>query len=124
MQNKITINGTEIRQPDTGLAYSFETTYTADSGRDTSGILHESAMFTVENFGYTASGLSASEMSQILALIAKGQRFTLHYMSPYYGTWRDDDFYVGKGSLSIGNWIEAEECYDSLSFNLIGVNPI
>lgn len=123
MQDKLKINNTVIRQPDTGLAFDFETTYSSASGRDTTGVMHEDALFTVERFGYTATGLSKSEMSQILSLIV-GQRFTMHYLSPYYGTWRDDTFYVGKGSLSIGSWEEDAEQYESLSFNIVGVNPI
>lgn len=124
MQEKITINGTVIRQPDTGLAFDFETTYTEDSTRVQSGVGHFTPMFTVEAFGYEASGLTKAEMYTILQLVAKGGNFQLHYYSPYYGTWRTDTFYVGKGSLKIGSLIEDGELFDSLSFNMIGVNPI
>lgn len=124
MQEKITINGTVIRQPDTGLAFDFETTYTEDSTRVQSGVGHFTPMFTVEAFGYEASGLTKAEMYTILQLVAKGNNFQLHYYSPYYGTWRTDTFYVGKGSLKIGSLIEDGELFDSLSFNMIGVNPI
>ena len=124
MQDKITINGTVIRQPDTGLAFDFETTYTEDSTRVQSGVGHFTPMFTVEAFGYEASGLTKAEMYTILQLVAKGNNFQLHYYSPYYGTWRTDTFYVGKGSLKIGSLIEDGELFDSLSFNMIGVNPI
>lgn len=123
-QEKLKFNNTVIRQPDAGLAYDFETTYSEGSGRETSGILHEEALFTVERFGYEASRLTLEEMSQILQIIAKGARFTMHYLSPYYGEWRDDTFYVGKGSLAIGTWHEDTELYDSLSFNIVGVNPL
>lgn len=123
-QDYIKINNTKIRQPDEGLGYDFETTYTEDTTRVQSGVLHLSPMFTVEAFSYTASYLTVDEMRTILQKVAKGRRFTLHYFSPYYGTWRDDLFYVGKGSLSIGRLNEATERFDSLSFNMVGVNPI
>lgn len=123
-QQKIKFNNVTVRQPDEGLAYSFETTYTEDSDRTQDGVLTETAMFTVEAFAYTASNLTQAEMSAILQIVAKGQRFLLHYLSPYYGYWRDDWFYVGKGSLAIGAWIESDEVYSSLTFNMIGVNPI
>lgn len=123
-QDYIKINNTKIRQPDEGLGYDFETKYTEDTTRVQSGVLHLSAMFTVEAFSYTASYLTVDEMRTILQKVAKGRRFTLHYFSPYYGTWRDDLFYVGKGSLSIGRLNEATERFDSLSFNMVGVNPI
>ncbi len=124
MQDCIKINNVKIRQPDEGLGFEFETTYTEDSTRVQSGVGHFTPMFTVESFSYEAAGVTLAEMKTILQLVAKGAYFTLHYFSPYYGQWRDDTFYVGKGSLSIGTLREDEELYDSLSFNMIGVNPI
>ena len=124
MQDVYKINGTEIHQPDDGLGYDFETTYTTDSTRVQSGNGHFTPMFTVEAFSYEASFVTVDEMCFILQAVAKGQNFTLHYWSPYYGEWRTDTFYVGKGSLKIGSLIEDGELFDSLSFNMIGVNPI
>jgi hypothetical protein len=123
-QNYITINGVKIKQPDEGLGYSFETTYTSDSTRVQSGAMHATPMFTVESFSYVASDLTIAEMQTILQKVAKGGNFTLHYFSPYYGQWRDDTFYVGKGSLEIGRLTEDGEYFDSLSFNMVGVTPI
>lgn len=124
MQNYIKINNVLVRQPDEGLGYSFETTYTQDTTRSQSGKLHATALFTVESFSFKASNVTVFEMSELLQNIMKGGSFTLHYFSPYYGTWRDDKFYVGKGSLSIGRLNEDSETYDEVSFNMIGVNPI
>ena len=123
-QEYITINGTVIPQPDEGLGYDFETTYTEDSTRVQSGTLHATAMFTVESFSYKASWLTREEMASVLQIVAKGQPFTLHYLSPYYGAWRDGRFYVGKGSLAVGRWNAGQERYEQLSFNMIGVDPI
>lgn len=113
-----------IKQPDKGLGYDFETTYSEDSVRVQSGVLHISPLFTIEAFSYKATNLTEDEMSNILQKIAKGRKFKLHYRSPYHGEWRDGQFYVGKGSLAIGSWKEDEERYESLSFNMIGVNPL
>lgn len=125
MQERIKINGIDVWQPDEGqLSYNFETTYTEDTTRVQSGEIHLTPMFTVESFGYSGSNLPMPKMVEILQNVAKGNRFTLHYFSPYFGTWRDDTFYVGKGSLSVGKLIEGEEIFDSLSFNMVGVNPI
>lgn len=123
-QNYITINGKRIKQPDIGMGFDFETTYSEDSTRTQNGVGHFTPLFTAEAFSYTASNLSKEEMKTILQEVAKGQNFTLHYFSPYYGTWRDDTFYVGKGSLTIGRLNEDKESFSSLSFNMIGVNPI
>lgn len=123
-QNYITMNGIQIKQPEKDMQYSFETTYTEDTTRVQSGVLHATSMFTVEQLSYSAKNLSLYEMTQILQVIAKGTSFLLHYFSPYYGTWRDDYFYVGQGSLKIGCLKENGEVYESLSFNMTGVNPI
>ena len=123
-QEYITINGIKIRQPDEGLGYDFETTYTEDSTRVQSGQLHVTPLFTVEAFSYSASWLTTSEMKTILEQVARGNPFRLHYFSPFFGEWRTANFYVGKGSLSIGRLIVNEERFESISFNMIGVDPI
>lgn len=121
--DKYTLNGVTIRQPDSGMGYSIETTYTQDSTRVQSGKLYASRMYTVESLSYKATGLSAAEMKTILQIIAKGESYTLHYFSPYYGAWRDGTFYTGKGSLDIG-CVSGNGRYDSVSFNMVGVNPL
>ena len=123
-QKRVKINGQVVKQPDHGLGYDFETTYTKDSVRVQSGVLHITPMFTVESFSYTASNLTIEEMKNILQMVAKGRPFKLHYLSSYYGEWREDWFYVGNGSMKVGTWKESEECYENLSFKMIGVNPI
>lgn len=123
-QEYITLNGIIIRQPDEGLGYDFETTYTEDSTRAMNGTLYSTPMFTVESFSYRATWVPAAEMRKILQIAARGYPFKLHYFSPYYGRWRDDAFYVGKGSLSIGFLNAAQEVFEDLSFNMIGVNPL
>lgn len=124
MQNKIMIDGIEIYQPDKGLQANFETTYTSDSGRVQSGAMRATPMFTVEQFSYTATDIPVAEASVIIQKIVKGNAFTLHYFSPYYGVWRDALFRVGRGQYSIGSLKEGGEKLESLSFNMTGDNPI
>lgn len=124
MQEKLKINDKDIKQPDKGLGYEFETTYSEDSVRVVSGVAEIEPLFTVEAFSYSATWLTAKEMSEILQMVAKGKKYRLHYLSPFYGRWRDDTFYTGKGSLSVGSWVEEKEMYESLSFNMVGVNPL
>ena len=123
-QDHIKLNGILIRQPDEGLGYDFETTYSSDTTRTQNGKLHATGMFTVEALSYSASNMTAAEMKTILSVIAKGKPFTLHYFSPYYGGWRDGRFYVGRGSLSVRRLNNSAEFYDSLSFQMTGVDPI
>lgn len=111
-------------QPDEGLKYDFETTYTEDTVRVQSGVMYITPLFTVESYGYSRKDLTAEEMKLMLQKIAKGRPFKVHYFSAYYGAWRDDYFYVGKGSLTVGSWKQNDEKFDSLSFNMVGVNPL
>lgn len=123
-QNRIMINGEAIWQPDKGLKYSFETTYTEDSARVQSGTGYFTPMFTVEQLGYNATHISQAEANKILKHIIYGHKFTLHYFSLFYARWQDAPFYVGKGDCEIGLLIEGGEYLDSLTFNMTGVNPI
>ena len=124
MQELIKINGTAIKQPDEGLGYGFETTYTSDSTRVQSGEGHFTPIYTVETFNYKASYLTTEEVKTILQAVAKGGVFTLHYFSPYYGQWRDASFYVKRGSLKVGRLAEDQELFDELYFSMQGVNPV
>ena len=124
-QNKLLMNGAEIWQPDEGgLGYSFSTTYTEDTGRVQSGVLHLSGMFTVEQLSYEASGVPVAEAARILQIIAKGAAFSLYYFSAYYGMWRTAPFYVGQGDSNLKTLKISEERVERLSFNMTGVNPI
>lgn len=124
MQDRIRINGLDIFQPDQGLQYNFETTYTEDSTRLQNGQANFVGMFTVEQLSYTATDIPALEASKILQQVIKGEPFTLHYFSVYYNRWRDDTFRVGKGQYAIGSLEEGGEKLSSLSFNMTGDNPI
>lgn len=124
MQDMIKINGIEIYQPDSGLQSSFQTTYSEDSTRVQSGVMHATPLFTVEQFSYSATDIPIEDAKVILEQIIKGFPFTLHYFSPYYGTWRDDIFRVGQGQFSIGTLKDGGERLETLSFNMTGDNPI
>lgn len=124
MQDTIKINDIEIVQPDEGLQYNFETTYSSDSTRVQSGQAHFTPLFTVEQLGYTATDISVEDAKVIIEQIIKGHAFKLHYYSVFYGMWRDAKFRVGKGQFSIGSLVEGEERLTSLSFNMTGEDPI
>lgn len=124
MQDRIRINGEDIYQPDRGLQSNFQTTYSSDSARVQNGTLHATPLFTVEQFGYTATHIPTDEARKILQHIIKGLPFTLHYYSTYYGIWRDDTFRVGQGQFSIGSLEEDGEYLESFSFNMTGDNPL
>ncbi len=123
-QEYITMNGIKIFQPDEGLEYNFTTTYTENSKRTQKGAGHFTPLFTVEQFGYTATDVPLDEASKIMKIVAKGKPFTLHYLSLYYGKWVDNKFYVGKGNLDFKRLTIKDGKVNKLSFNMTGVNPI
>lgn len=125
-QEYILFNNQKIAQPDAdGWGYSWETTYSSDSGRTQSGKNYVNPLFTVEQFKYAKTNLTVAEVRQILQIIARGRKFRMHYFSPFYGKWRDDDFYVGKGDdINLGSLKAGAEKYESISFNITGVNPL
>lgn len=122
---KYTINGKDIKQPDTPVGNSWETTYTEDTNRVLSGQILLDPLFTVENLSFTFSHISCEDVSHILKLIIPTQgnpHFSLTYFSAYHGKWQENDFYVGKGSISLSRAVDGH--YDKFSFNAIGVNPL
>lgn len=123
LQRKITIDGVEIWQPDMGLAWNYETTYTKDSTRVQSGEGHFSELFTVQSYGYKATGVPPEEVSKILQLVV-GRKFKLSCFCPYYNRWMTDTFYVGKGSLSLDSIVRDNEVSSDLSFNMISLDPL
>lgn len=125
MQDLIKINGVDIFPPDEGLSYAIESTYTEDTTRLQTGDLNAVPMFTVEQLSYTATDIPMEEASRILQMVGKGEAFTLHYFSVYYGKWRNGTFRVGKtNSIAIGSLEENNEKLSSLSFNMTGDNPL
>lgn len=123
-QQRIKMNDIVIHQPDEGLKFNTETKYSQDSGRVQNGEAHITPLFTVEQYGYTATNVPQQEATEIIRIICTGRPFKLHYFSMYYGEWRDAMFYVGKGDFDISSLKEGEECVKTLSFNMTGVKPI
>lgn len=126
MQERITIDNTAIKQPDT-FDWSFETTSTQDSVRSMSGTAYITPMFTVESFSVEFSNLTPAECSQILSLIVQRPSktyFSLHYFSPFYGAWRTASFYVGRGSLKVKTLKEGRERIQSISCNFVGKDKL
>lgn len=121
-QEKITIDNYSAVQP-TQFDWSFETTSTSDSGRAMSGAAYITPMFTVESYAVSYENLTVAQCQAILNIIVQRpgkSYFTLHYFSPFYGTWRTGTFYVGQGSLKVRTLKEGNERIQSISCNFVG----
>lgn len=122
-QQKITIDGVEIWQPDADLEWNYETTYTSDSTRSQSGEGVFTEMFTTQSFAYAATDVPADEVKKLLQLVV-GRKFQLHCFCPYFGTWITATCYVGQGTLSVHTIEQGGERMSSVSFNMIDVHPL
>lgn len=126
MQRYILIDGKKIKQPDS-FTPNWATTYTEDSERSMSGKAYLEPMFTVESYSFEATDLSPEEAKLLLQSIIprpKKPTFQLTYFSWYYGEWRTDTFYVGQGSLNTRSLKENYEALETISCDMIGVNPL
>ena len=117
-------DGVQIAQPDKGLGFNFETTYTEDSGRIQDGSAIVAPLFTVKSYSYSRAHPSTAEVAQILSYIVEGGKFDMYAFDPVSASWGWDTYYVGQGSMSIGYLDPDTGHYDSFAFNVIGVNPI
>lgn len=120
------IDGFDIKQPDS-VAPNWETTYTEDTGRVMSGQAELDPMFTVESYSLEWSWLTPQEAHEILSRIIPTQNkptFNFHYFNWQKGGWDDGIFYVGKGSLNVATLQGDYEHLESISCNIIGVNPL
>lgn len=123
-QEKYKINGIEIWQPDKDLAWNYEKTYTADSGRTEDGVGHNTKMFTIQSFEYKATHVPVAEWTKISQMVIENEYFDLYTWSPHFGKWKTHRCYVGKGSLSIGTLENGYESYSSISFNMVDNIPL
>lgn len=117
-------DGVRIAQPDSGMGFNYETTYTEDSGRIQNGTAIVSPMFTVRSYSYSKSRPSIDDVKLILSYIAKGAKYELYAFDPATASWKWDVYYTGQGSMNIGYLSNSGGFYDSFSFNAVGVNPI
>jgi hypothetical protein len=125
-QERFNIDNKTIKQPDE-FSPQWETTFTEATDRTMGGTFYGGALFTVESYAVEFSDLTPAEASTILqAVIPKPSKltYTIHYFSPYYGAWRTDTFYTGKGSLKIKTLKQSEEGIESISFNAIKVDKV
>lgn len=115
----------EIWQPEEGLKYSFVTTYEKSRDVAITGSIYGEPLFTRYQLGYSAKCVPVQAARTILQMIAKGRNFYLHYWSPYHGAWRTDLFSCGQSQdITIGTLEEGFEYYETLSFNMTGVDAL
>ena len=125
-QNRVKLNDYDAVQP-TDMTWSFETTSTSDSARAMSGTLYDTPLFTVEAYDVSYRNLTISQCKSILQQIVKRPNspyFNLFRFSPFYGTWRTDQFSVSQGSLKVTSLKKGEENLTDITCRFVGRNKL
>lgn len=122
MQDFFRFNGIVTIQPDTYSA-NLATTSTEDSDRDMALVMHNTPIGTVASYDMGWKYIQPLHAAQILAEILNKSSFSLHYFDILSGTWRDGEFYASNFNSPCKTLEEGVECWDELSFTVVGVNP-
>lgn len=123
MSDVFTIEDTNIEQPTT-YGVSFATTYTDDSDRTQDLVMHNTPMGTIGSYEMGWEYLKTSEASKILRLVLNKSQFKVHYYDLFTDSWKNAYFYASNFEMTPLTLEENYKYIDSLSFNIIGVNPI
>lgn len=124
-QEYLKINDIRVKVPDQdGYGIQFATTSTSDSDRTQDLVMHNTPIGTVESYSLKWSGLTLAEASLILRQVVNKASFKVHYLDVYSGKWKDGWFYAANFNITPIDLTAGKERIDSLSFNIVGVNPI
>lgn len=117
------INDIKIFTPHT-FTPAAETTSTEDSGRVQTLVMHNNPMGTIESYNIGFEYIPVKEAALIYNITKNKSQYKLRYMSLGLGEWTTGYFYTTKyscGSLCVANGID---CWKSMSFNAIVINPV
>ena len=124
-QEYLKINGVRVKPPDQdGYGVQLATTSTSDSDRTQDLVMHNTPIGTVESYSLKWSGLTLAEASQSLKQVLNRPKFQVHYLDVYAGYWRDGWFYASNFDITPVDLSEGGERIDSLSFDIVGVEPV
>lgn len=123
MQEYIKINNKLIKQP-AEYAVNLATTSTDASGRNQFLKMMNTPVGTVNSYSLKWQYLTTEELSGILQEVINKSQFLVHYEDAYEGIWKDGYFYASNFNAPCKTLKENEEKWESLSFNIIGVEAI
>lgn len=116
-------NGIEIKTPDV-FKPNLATTSTEDSDRTQDLVMHNTPMGTIQSYSYEWKAITPEEAANILSQTLNRSKFSLEYPNPLSGQWEEDTFYASNYSMGSMKEINGELAWESLSFNVVGVNPV
>lgn len=116
-------NGVKIKTPDV-FRPNLATTSTEDSDRTQDLVMHNTPMGTIQSYSCEWKYITPEEAANILSQTLNRSSFSLEYPNPLSGQWEEDAFYASNYSMGTMKEINGELAWESLSFNVIGVNPV
>ncbi len=123
VEQPLEIDGIKILTPHT-FTPAAETTSTEDSGRVQTLVMYNTPMGTIESYNIGFLDIPVKEAAEIYRRTKNRRKYELRYMSLELGEWTTGYFYTTRysyGSLGVVNGIE---CWKSMSFNAIAINPV
>nr|DAF59618.1 MAG TPA: hypothetical protein [Siphoviridae sp. ctmIh35] len=122
MQDFFRFNNIAVVQP-TSYSAQLATTSTEDSDRDQMLVMHNTPIATIESYEMGWKYIGVSDASTILKQVINKSSFLLHYFDLKEGRWRDGYFYASNFNSPCLTLEDDIECWDELSFNVIGKDP-
>lgn len=119
------MNDEPIKSPSTYAPY-FATVSTEDSDRSQTGVAYNTPMFTTHACRLGWENLTDSEISNILQKTVGKSKFSFYWRNPYIGQWETREFYMTNSDMENMKmeYDGQEGRWKSLTFNVIGVNPL
>ena len=116
-------NGIPVETPNT-FQPNLATTSTEDSDRTQNLVMHNTPMGTIQSYSFEWQSIDPEEASKIIGQTLNRSSFSLRYYSPVTGRWETDLFYATNYKPGSLKTIDGVLKWESLSFNVIGINPV
>lgn len=123
MDKPFEFNGIPVETPIT-FKPNLATTSTEDSDRTQDLVMHNTPMGTIQSYSFEWGPILPEEAAKIVRQTLNKSSFTLRYLSFISGKWETGQFYASNYSPGSLKTIDGVFKWESLSFNVIGVNPI
>ena len=115
----IKINGVFIPDP-SSLQWGLQSVSRSDAGRDQKGKMHVELQTRKRKLELSWSGIGFAETAEVLQAV-NPETFSVTYLDALTNTTQTRTFYVGDRSAPVHSYVEGNQWYTTLSFNIIEV---
>ena len=115
----IKINGVFIPDP-SSLQWGLQSVSRSDAGRDQKGKMHVELQTRKRKLELSWSGIGFAETAEVLQAV-NPETFRVTYLDALTNTTQTRTFYVGDRSAPVHSYVEGNQWYTTLSFNIIEV---